>query len=89
VRVRWALCLPPQSLCFPVKRILVSAQRLRVLLIVEIATLEACRGVEVGEIEVSPRADADGCIWKARSCSMPEPGVLERARVEATPSAMR
>lgn len=90
MRVRWALVLDPSSSKgMPVKRSLVSAQNLRVLLNLEIATLDACHGVALGEIDVSPRADADGCNWRVRSLSMPALGARERALVEATLSAMR
>jgi hypothetical protein len=72
-----------------VKRALVSAQDLRVLLNLEIATLEACENVTVDEIEVAPEADVDGCNWRVRSFSSGEPGTHARRIAEAIVSAMR
>jgi hypothetical protein len=51
------------------ERILVSAQALRVLLNLEIATQDGCDGVEVGDITVHPIADRDGCNWEVASYS--------------------
>jgi hypothetical protein len=49
------------------ERTVVSLQSLRVLLNLELATLENCEGLEVGNIEVDPVPDRNGCNWRVTS----------------------
>lgn len=71
------------------KRTLVSAQNLCVLLNLEIAALEGCDGARVVGLDVLPTEDADGCNWRATSSLVSGLGARERALVEATLGAMR
>ena len=49
------------------ERAIVSVQSLRVLLNLELATLEGCEGLEVQNITVHPVPDKDGCNWEVAS----------------------
>ena len=45
------------------RRAIVSLSSLRAMLSHELAMLEGCEGVEIGEVHVLPVPDADGCNW--------------------------
>ena len=50
-------------------RALVSLQSLKVLLNLELATLDGCEAIEVSGIKVRPTSDSDGCNWEVASYS--------------------
>ena len=66
-----------------------TAQSLRVLLNLELATLEGCEGVEVREIMVRPFVDQEGCNWHVVAYSGLAAGGPERSLVEAMIAAQR
>ena len=71
------------------ERTLVTTQSLRVLLNLEIATLEGCEGVEVQEITIYPLADKDGCNWEVASYSGLRPNAPQQSLIEGMIAAQR
>jgi hypothetical protein len=71
------------------ERILVSAPALRVLLNLELATLDFCEGVEVQKLLVHPVADADGCNWEVAAYSGLPRDEQHRSLVEAVIASQR
>ena len=70
-------------------RAVVSLQSLKVLLNLELATLDGCEGMEVETITVLPISGSDGCNWEVPSFAGLRLGEPCRSLAEHLVLAMR